>query len=166
MKRDEGKKGADPDGNLGAIASGFIYTATFLLPAYTIATLIGEFFGNRGSPASPWLIAPAVVLVVSVMMWFEPYLQGRSWWSRVDNVWGVLLIGLCIVLPVVVAVVWPRSFWTWLPPAVPTLLSLAPIACVIWCVKRWHRHLWRKQRPQLGPYRPIPRISRQGSEES
>lgn len=165
MKHDEGKGSADSDGGPGAIASGLIYTGMFLLPAYIPATLIGEVLGNRGMPASPWLMAPAVVLVIAVMMRFEPYLQGRSWWSRVDDVWGGLLIGLSVVLPIVVAIVWPSSFWVWLPPVTPTLLSFLPIICTIWCVKCWHRHLWKKQRPQLGPYRPIPRISSQGSEE-
>ncbi|MFK8909136.1 hypothetical protein [Streptomyces sp. YS-3] len=162
MKRDEDKKIADSGGGPGAIASGAVYTTTFLLPAYIPATLIGELFGNRGVPASPWLMAPVVILAISVMMRFEPYLQGRSWWPRVDDVWGALLLGLSVVLPIVVAVAWPMSFWSWLPPVVPTLLSFVPVAFTVWCVKRWHRHLWKKQRPQLGPYRPIPRINSQG----
>lgn len=165
MKNDEDKKNTDSDGDPGAVASGAIYTAMFLLPAYIPATLIGELLGNRGVPASPWLMAPAVALIIAVMMRFEPYLQGRSWWPRVDDVWGGFLIGLSVVLPIVSAVVWPIPIWAWLPPAAPTILSFLPIACVIWCVKRWHRHLWKTQRPKLGPYRPVPRINGQGSKD-
>lgn len=165
MKEDEGRESADSDGDPGALASGVIYTSTFLLPAYIPATLIGELFGNRGLPASPWLMAPAVALVIAVMMRFEPYLQQRSWWSRVDDVWGGLLIGLSVVLPIFIAVVRPSSFWAWLPSATPTLLSFLPLVCVIWCVKRWHRYLWKKQRPQLGPFRPVPRINGLGAKD-
>ncbi|MFD9902837.1 hypothetical protein [Streptomyces sp. NPDC059063] len=148
----------DADEELGAVASGGLCTLTFLLVAYVPATFIGELFGNRGLPASPWLLAPIVGCAVSVMMWVEPWLQSRSWWSWAGNVWGALLMGLSVVAPVVVAVVRPMSLWPWLPPVVPTVLSLAPIALALWCVKRWHRHLRKHQRPQLGPFRPVPRI--------
>lgn len=131
----------------------------FLLVAYIPGTLIGECVGNRGLPTSPWIIAPAVALIISVMLRFETYLEGLSWWSRVEYVWGGLLLGQSFVLPIVLSVVWPNSVWPWLPPAVPTFLSLVPISFAIWCIKRWHRHLWKTQRPQLGPYRPVPRIS-------
>lgn len=165
MKHDSDEQVADSSDDLGAIASAAVYMGMFLLPAYIPATLIGEFFGNRGMPASPWLLAPAITLALSIMMRFEPYLQGKSWWSRVDDAWGALLLGLSVALPIVVAAVWPLSFWLWLPPAVPTVLSFAPIAFAVWCVRRWHRHLWKNQRPKLGPYRPVPRISSQGTED-
>ncbi|MEU7579087.1 hypothetical protein AB0B50_15970 [Streptomyces sp. NPDC041068] len=50
------------------------------------------------------------------------------------------------------------SLWPWLPPVVPTVLSFAPLVFAGWCVKRWHRHLRNRQRPQLGPFKPVPRI--------
>lgn len=165
MKHASGGQVDDSDDDLGNVASAAVYMGMFLLPAYIPATLIGECFGNRGMPASPWLLAPVTTLALSIMMRFEPYLQGKSWWSRVDDVWGALLLGLSVVLPIVVATVWPFSFWPWLPPAVPTMMSFVPIAFAVWCVKRWHRYLWKKQRPQLGPFRPVPRIGSQGSED-
>lgn len=167
VRGDAEKQDADSDDELGAVAGGALYTAMFLLVAYIPATLIGELVGNRGLPTSPWMVAVTVWPVIAVMLRFEPYLEGFAWWSRsrIDYVWGALLLGQSFVLPIVFAVAWPKSVWPWLPPAVPTILSCVPIACAIWAVKRWHRHLWKTQRPQLGPYRPVPRISSQSSEE-
>ncbi|MGH4029298.1 hypothetical protein ACQB60_10230 [Actinomycetota bacterium Odt1-20B] len=158
MKRNPEPQAQDSDDELGAVGSGIVCTVTFLLFAYIPATFIGELFGNRGVPASPWLIAPAVGLGLAVMMLFEPYLQSRTWWKRVDDVWGALLLGLTVVAPIVAGVVWPMSLWTWLPPLVPTVLSFLPLVFARWCVARWHRHLRKKQPPQFGPFKPVPRI--------
>lgn len=166
MKRNPDPETQDSDDELGAAASGALYTVTFLLIAYIPATFIGELFGNRGVPASPWLLAPVVGLALAVMMLVEPYLQSRSWWSRAENVWGGLLMGLSVVVPVVVAVVRPMSLWPWLPPMVPTVLSFVPIVFAWWCVKRWHRHLRKRQRPQLGPFKPIPRVGEPDTRDS
>lgn len=152
----------DEPGNLGG---GVIYTLMFLLVAYIPATFIGELFGNRGVPTSPWLIAPAVALVIAAMMSIEPYLQSRSWWERVDDVWGALLLGLTVVAPIVVAVVRPMPLWSWLPPLAPTALSFVPIGFAWWCVRQWHRHLAKQQRPQFGPFKPVPRINSPDSGE-
>ncbi|MFI7320158.1 hypothetical protein [Streptomyces venezuelae] len=156
----------EEDDDLGAAASGIIYTVMFLLVAYIPATFIGELFGNRGLPMSPWLFAPVVALALAVMLLFEPYLQSRTWWSRAENVWGVLLMGLSVVAPIVLAVVRPMPVWPSLPPLVPTVLSFGPIAFALWCVKLWHRHLRKRQRPQLGPFKPVPRISEPDRGES
>ncbi|MFK4070469.1 hypothetical protein [Streptomyces sp. NPDC029674] len=159
MKRNPGPPEQDSDDELGAAASGIVYTLTFLLIAYIPATFIGELFGNHGLPMAPWLFAPVVGLALAVMMLVEPFLQSRTWWSRVDDLWGALLMGLSVVVPIVLGVVRPMSLWTSLPPMVPTVLSFVPIAFAIWCVKQWHRHLRKRQRPQLGPFKPLPRIS-------
>lgn len=115
-------------------------------------------------PTSPSLIVPAVAFAAAVMMAVQSSLERRSWWERGDDVWGALLVGLTIVLPIVVAVVWPRSLWPWLPPLAPTALSFMPIVLAWWCVKRWHRYLWKRQRPQLGPFKPVPRINKSDSQ--
>ncbi|MEU7582641.1 hypothetical protein AB0B50_34235 [Streptomyces sp. NPDC041068] len=153
------------DDELGNLGSGVLSTLTFLLIAYIPATFIGELFGNRGMPASPWLIAPAVAFVVAVMMAVHSYLENRSWWERVDDVWGALLIGLTVVAPIVVAVVWPIPLWSGLPPLVPTVLSFVPIVFAWWCVRQWHRHLAKQQRPQFGPFKSVPRINKPDSGE-
>ncbi|MFJ2771304.1 hypothetical protein [Streptomyces sp. NPDC087300] len=158
MKRNPDPQAQDSDDELDAASSGAVYTVTFLLVAYIPATFIGELSGNRGVPTSPWLMAPVVALALALMMVVEPHLQSRSWWSRVDDVWGVLLMGLSVVAPIVVAVVRPMSVWPWLPPLVPTVLSFVPVVIAWWCVKRWHRYLRGRQRPQLGPFKPVPRI--------
>ncbi|WP_369215584.1 hypothetical protein [Streptomyces flavofungini] len=160
MNREPNPTGQDTEeDDPGALAGGVIYTVTFLLVAYIPATFTGELFGNRGLPLSPWLFAPLVSLALAVMMLLEPHLQSRIWWSRVQNVWGALLLGLSVVVPILLAVVRPMPVWTWLPLAVPTVLSFLPIALALWCVKRWHRHLRKRQRPELGPFTPVPRVS-------
>ncbi|MCF3120301.1 hypothetical protein IPZ68_11390 [Streptomyces arenae] len=166
MKRTPEPQAQGSDDELGAAGSGIVLTVTFLLIAYIPATFIGELFGNRGVPASPWLIAPVVGLGLAVMMLFEPYLQSRSWWKRVDDVWGALLLGFSVVAPIVVGVVWPMPLWPWLPPLVPTALSFMPLVFAWWCVKRWHRHLRGQQRPRMGPFTPVPRIGAGDSEGS
>ncbi|KOU46854.1 hypothetical protein [Streptomyces sp. WM6378] len=167
MKRTpEPSRAQDSADELGAAGSGVVLTVTFLLFAYIPATFIGELFGNRGVPASPWLVAPVVGFGLAVMMLFEPYLQGRSWWKRVDDVWGALLMGLSVVAPIVVGVVWPVSLWTWLPPLVPTALSFVPIVFARWLVARWHGHLRKRQRPRLGPFKPVPRVGESDSGDS
>ncbi|MFD9880573.1 hypothetical protein ACFWZT_03780 [Streptomyces alboflavus] len=153
------------DDELGNLGSGVLSTLTFLLVAYIPATFIGELFGNRGMPASPWLIAPAVALVVAVLMSVQSYLEDRSWWERVDDVWGALLMGLTVVAPIVVAVAWPMPLWSGLPPLTPTVLSFVPLVFAWWCVRQWHRHLAKQQRPQLGPFKPVPRINKPESGE-
>ncbi|GHE93656.1 hypothetical protein GCM10018785_69320 [Streptomyces longispororuber] len=153
------------DDELGDIGSGVLSTLTFLLIAYIPATIIGELFGNRGMPASPWLITPAVALLAAVMMSVQSRLENRSWWKRVDDVWGALLLGLTVVTPIVVAVVWPVSLWPGLPPLVPTVLSCVPLVLAWWCVRQWHRHLRNRQQPRFGPFTPVPRINEPDSGE-
>ncbi|WP_405658330.1 hypothetical protein [Streptomyces sp. RK9] len=147
------------DDELGNLGSGVLSAVTFLLVAYIPATFIGELFGNRGMPSSPWLIAPAVALVAAVLMSVQSYLEHRSWWERVDDVWGALLMGLTVVAPIVVAVAWPMPLWSGLPPLTPTALSFVPLVFAWWCVRQWHRHLAKQQRPRFGPFKPVPRIN-------
>ncbi|MFD5702359.1 hypothetical protein [Streptomyces lasiicapitis] len=165
MKRNPEPHEKDSADELGAASSGAVLTVTFLLFAYIPATFIGELFGNRGVPTSPWLIAPVIGLGLAVMMLIEPYLQGRTWWKRVDDAWGALLIGLSVVAPIVIGVVRPMPLWPWLPPLVPTALSCAPIVLAWWCVKRWHRHLRKKQQVEFGPFTPVPRFGERDSEK-
>ncbi|MEI5102836.1 hypothetical protein RB200_35285 [Streptomyces sp. PmtG] len=166
MKHNPGPDEQDStDDDLGNLGSGVLCTFMFLLVAYIPATFIGELLGNRGVPMSPWLLAPAVALVIAAMMSVESYLQSRPWWKRVDDVWGVLLMGLTVVAPIVVAVVRPMPLWPQLPPLVPTGLSFVPIVLAWCCVRQWHRHLAKQRRPQFGPFKAVPLINKPESGE-
>jgi amino acid transporter len=126
---------------------GATLSALITLAAFPWATLAHEIFGGHGFPASS--IAYAVVLwpVMTVICAFEerPRRKRRLKKSKLDRFLGALPITGSVVASVLLAILWPLEFLTFLPTAVPTILSFLVFPSIIVVVVRRARRKRRKE---------------------
>lgn len=114
----------------GPIVLGAVLTATFILSAYPGIGLIRYIIGQRGLATSPLILAPVIWLLLIPVLHFEPRVQQQPRWERIEPFWcgGVVTLGL--VVPQVVALVWPVPVLTKLPRGIPALLSIVALPLV------------------------------------
>ncbi len=115
----------------GLIVLGAVLTATFILFAYPGIGIIREIIGQRGLATSPLILAPVIWPLLILFMYFEPRVQQHPRWERIETFWYGAGVTLGLVVPLVVALVWPVPVLTELPRGIPALLSVVAPALVV-----------------------------------
>jgi len=69
-------------------------------------------------------------LLMIPLIHFEPRLQQQPSWERVEPFWYGAGVTLGLVVPLVVALVWPVPVLTELPRGIPALLSILALPMV------------------------------------
>ena len=113
-----------------------LLTAIMLALAYPGMSLLRELLGQRGFATSPLLLSPVTLTILALMIWREPWVQARPYWPRIERYWSAFGVGIGMVVPVVLGVVWPVAVLERLPRAIPTLVSLLPMALVYYLFYR------------------------------